>query len=264
VRKGPVIVLAALAAGVAAGALPALAADQSVTASGFTFSPSQVTVDAGDTVTWNNAGGTHNVVFDDGPAYTEPSLPSSDPWTRSRTFDDTGTFHYHCGFHGPSMSGSVVVVTPGSTPSPTPTPTPTATPTPTPTPTATATATPTGTATAKPTPAPETSGGALPVPTIAAVRVTPAVRGGRLRGSVRVEPAGATLAVVVRAAGRVAGRLERRVDRAGVTAFSVKLAPATRRRLAQRGRLRATVRITVRAGGRATTKTVKPLLRSAR
>jgi plastocyanin len=261
-------VLAALAAGVAAGALPALAADQSVTASGLSFSPSEVTIEAGDTVTWNNASGTHNVVFDDGPAYTEPSAPLGAPWTRSRRFDDTGTFHYHCGFHGAAMSGSVVVVTPGSlpTPTPTPAPTPTATPTrtPTPTPTATATATPAGTATATPTPAPGTSGGALRVPRLAAVRVTPAVRGGRLRGSVRVEPAGATLAVVVRAAGRVAGRLERRVDRAGVTAFSVKLAPATRRRLAQRGRLRATVRITVRAGGRATTKTVKPLLRSAR
>jgi plastocyanin len=256
VRKGPVIVLAALAGGVAAGALPALAADRTVTASGFSFSPSEVTVEAGDTVTWNNGGGTHNVVFDDGPAYTEPSTPSSELWTRSRRFDDTGTFRYHCGFHGASMSGSVVVVTPGSTPSPTPTPTPT--------PTATAMPTPTSTATATPTPAPETSGGALPVPRVAAVRVTPAVRGGRLRGSARVEPAGATLAVVVRAAGRVAGRLERRVDRAGVTAFSVRLAPATRRRLAQRGRLRATVRITVRAGGRATTKTVKPLLRSAR
>jgi plastocyanin len=89
-------------------AMPASAADQSVTASEFQFSPSDVTIDIGDTVTWTNAGGTHNVEFDDG-SYTQPPTPSSSSWTVDRTFNTAGTFRYHCGFHGASMPGVVRV-----------------------------------------------------------------------------------------------------------------------------------------------------------
>ena len=90
-------------------AIPASAADQSVTASpGIQFSPGDVTIDMGDTVTWNNGGGTHNVQFDDG-SFTEPPAPSSDDWTVPRTFDQPGIFRYRCGFHGASMRGVVRV-----------------------------------------------------------------------------------------------------------------------------------------------------------
>jgi plastocyanin len=90
-------------------AVPASAADQTVTAQpSIQWSPDEVTIDMGDTVTWNNAGGTHNVEFDDG-SYTEPSNPRPDDWSVNRTFDTPGTFRYHCGFHGPAMSGVVKV-----------------------------------------------------------------------------------------------------------------------------------------------------------
>jgi len=58
-RRGvvTVIVLTALAAAV----MPALAADETtITASDFRFTPSQVTIRAGDTVRFANSGGTHN------------------------------------------------------------------------------------------------------------------------------------------------------------------------------------------------------------
>ena len=89
-------------------AMPASAADQTVTASNTQFSPSDVTIDIGDTVTWNNAGGIHNVEFDDG-SYTQPPTPDSSSWSVNRTFDTAGTFRYHCGFHGASMPGVVRV-----------------------------------------------------------------------------------------------------------------------------------------------------------
>ncbi|HEX8052353.1 MAG TPA: plastocyanin/azurin family copper-binding protein [Thermoleophilaceae bacterium] len=88
---------------------PAMAADQSVSATNSnTFTPSTVTVNPNDTVTWTNQGGFHNVVFDDG-SFTDPAQPSFSMWTVQRKFPTAGSFKYHCGYHGTSMSGTVVV-----------------------------------------------------------------------------------------------------------------------------------------------------------
>jgi plastocyanin len=90
-------------------AVPASAADQSVTAMPSTeWSPDDVTIDLGDKVTWNNAGGVHNVDFNDG-SFTQPPQPSTSQWTVERTFDTAGVFRYQCGFHGAAMSGVVRV-----------------------------------------------------------------------------------------------------------------------------------------------------------
>jgi plastocyanin len=97
---------------------PAPAADQTVAAtSSNVFTPSSVTIDEGEKVTWRNQGGFHNVVFDDG-SYTQPSEPSFSAWTVDRTFPNAGTFRYHCGFHGSTMSGTVVVRDPQQPPPP--------------------------------------------------------------------------------------------------------------------------------------------------
>ncbi len=89
--------------------VPASAADQTVTAGpGTQWSPDDVTIDLGDTVTWNNAGGFHNVEFNDG-SFTQPAQPDSSSWTAQRTFETPGIFRYHCGFHGSAMSGAVRV-----------------------------------------------------------------------------------------------------------------------------------------------------------
>jgi plastocyanin len=159
VRGRPAVLALAAVAGAAVAVVPALAADQSVSTSGSAFVPRTVAVKPGEKVTWTNAGdGVHNVRFDDG-TYTMPASPSS-TWTVERTFNDVGSFRYHCQVHGApngsGMSGVVVVNAEGTVPTTTPAPTPTPTPTPTPSPTPSSTPPPGGSApppTAPPIPA---------------------------------------------------------------------------------------------------------------
>ena len=107
--------------GVFLGALTAapgaLAANQTVNATpSLTFSPNSVVINQGDTVTWNNTGGLHNVNFDDG-SYTMPASPSTSAWSVTRTFNTPGMFRYYCQVHGgpngSGMSGVVWVNGPG-------------------------------------------------------------------------------------------------------------------------------------------------------
>jgi plastocyanin len=108
----------ALVIGLALGALAgpgasALAVDQNVTANpDITWNPGTVTVDVGDTVHWHNNGGLHNVVLDNG-SFTGPLAPSSENWDTQFKFTTPGRFGYHCGNHGQSMTGVVVVKAPG-------------------------------------------------------------------------------------------------------------------------------------------------------
>jgi plastocyanin len=72
------------------------------------FSPSQLTVTAGTSVTFNNTSGTtHNVTFTtaDAPANVDDFASG----TRVVAFPTAGTYDYHCTIHGLSMSGVVVV-----------------------------------------------------------------------------------------------------------------------------------------------------------
>jgi plastocyanin len=103
----------ALVAALAVSAVSAPAANQTVTLDMTnTFTPAAVTVNQGETVTWKNNGGLHNVHFDDN-SYVQPASPQSAPWTVSRTFNTPGTFRYYCQVHGGpgglGMSGTVTV-----------------------------------------------------------------------------------------------------------------------------------------------------------
>jgi plastocyanin len=115
---------------------PAFGANQTVTATAAdTFTPNPVTVVQGDTVTWTNGGGNHNVHFDD-DSFVMPPTPSTDAWVAARPFSQIGSFRYYCEVHGGpggnGMSGTVVVnPTPpggggggGGTPGPGPAPGP--------------------------------------------------------------------------------------------------------------------------------------------
>ena len=112
----------AFLAGLALAVVPSLGADQSVTAGGSstTFDQKTVTVSEGESVTWTNAGGMHNVNFEDG-GFTQPPAPDTSPWKVTRTFSAAGTYRYFCQQHGGpggiGMSGTVVVV-PASTTAP--------------------------------------------------------------------------------------------------------------------------------------------------
>jgi plastocyanin len=76
------------------------------------FSPVDLSVVAGTTVTWNWAAGAvdHNVTFDDGehsPTQSSGSFP--------RTFSAAGTYPYHCTIHGAAvMHGTVTVASSSS------------------------------------------------------------------------------------------------------------------------------------------------------
>ncbi len=92
---------------------PAFGADYPVTATPVdTFTPDPVTVTQGDTVTWTNGGGNHNVHFDD-DSFIAPPSPSTDAWLAPRVFSQAGSFAYYCEVHGGpggnGMSGTVVV-----------------------------------------------------------------------------------------------------------------------------------------------------------
>lgn len=82
------------------------AADTSVTISDFEFAPTSVTVDVGDTVTWNNDGPTpHSATADDGEFDTGIFDAGE---SRSHTFEAAGTFAYFCTPH-PNMRGTITV-----------------------------------------------------------------------------------------------------------------------------------------------------------
>lgn len=71
---------------------------------GFAFTPAEMTINKGETVTWTNEdSATHDVASD---TFKSDSMKKGD--TFSYTFNETGTFDYICSFH-PSMKGTVIV-----------------------------------------------------------------------------------------------------------------------------------------------------------
>ena len=82
------------------------AASGSVTIADFQFTPAQITVNQGDTVTWTNNGPTpHSATAPDG-TFDTGIFPAGQ--SRSHTFTEAGTFSYICTPH-PNMHGTIVV-----------------------------------------------------------------------------------------------------------------------------------------------------------
>ena len=79
------------------------------------FSPANIIIAAGTTVTWQWGDGalSHNVVPDDGATPATSGPVANAPNTYQFTFDTPGTYHYHCASHGGingfGMSGTVTV-----------------------------------------------------------------------------------------------------------------------------------------------------------
>jgi plastocyanin len=79
-----------------------------VTTPNSTFSPANVTIPIGGTVTWQFSGTRHNVIFQ-GTAPAGGNIPDQEPGTSaSRTFATPGTFNYVCARHS-GMTGRVTV-----------------------------------------------------------------------------------------------------------------------------------------------------------
>jgi plastocyanin len=78
-----------------------------VTMEGIAFNPAEITVAAGDTVTWTNddsAG--HDVTADEFESGEPGGIAQGD--TFEHTFEEAGTFDYVCTVH-PGMEGTVTV-----------------------------------------------------------------------------------------------------------------------------------------------------------
>jgi hypothetical protein len=87
------------------------ASNASVSIGSFFFSPSDVSINVGDTVTWNWVGGSHSTTSDAGA--WDSSVMSSGSFQMA--FGNSGSFPYHCTPHSSFMRGSVTVLG-GNTP----------------------------------------------------------------------------------------------------------------------------------------------------
>jgi len=77
-----------------------------VSIANFEFTPAEVTIAPGESVTWtNDDGAPHGLEYNDGVKGTDLLLPGA---SFSRRFDRTGTYDYNCSVH-PYMTGRVVV-----------------------------------------------------------------------------------------------------------------------------------------------------------
>jgi plastocyanin len=114
-------IVRALGGGVMVAALvggTALAADQSVAISGFSYSPASVTVNVGDTVTWTNSDAQAHTATADDASWDTGNIGGSGG-TGAVTFATAGTFPYHCNIH-PQMTGTVTVEAAAATTAPGP------------------------------------------------------------------------------------------------------------------------------------------------
>jgi plastocyanin len=113
-RRFPLLLIAAVLGVLAARSFAAPGDAAVVAGPGNAFTPTIVNVPVGATVTFSNAGGEHDVRWDDGAVAPAPPTPSSN-WnvTPSRTFNAPGTYRYYCSVHGAAgglgMAGTITV-----------------------------------------------------------------------------------------------------------------------------------------------------------
>ncbi|WP_343631042.1 plastocyanin/azurin family copper-binding protein [Fluviicola sp.] len=88
-----------------------------INAQSMSWSPNDLTIDMGDSVTWvNNGSGSHNL---NGTTATYPANPESfgmptvgTTWTFGKRFNVPGIYMYRCDPHSSVMTGKVTVVDP--------------------------------------------------------------------------------------------------------------------------------------------------------
>lgn len=81
-----------------------------VTITNFKFEPKTLTVNEGDTITWDNKEGLHTVKSDT-DAFVSKNLKAGESF--SYQFTKAGKYPYHCAFHGSKggadMAGTIIV-----------------------------------------------------------------------------------------------------------------------------------------------------------
>jgi plastocyanin len=101
---GPII--GAMVAVATVAAEETKAAPNTITIDNFTFTPKELTVAVGTTVTWANHDDIPHNVVDKNKTFRSKALDTDDSFTY--TFATAGTFDYFCGLH-PHMVGQVIV-----------------------------------------------------------------------------------------------------------------------------------------------------------
>ena len=97
---------AALALVVTGASQPASLATKSVKITASAFSPANVTINTGDTVTWTNGDTkSHQVIANNG-SFASTTLAANKKY--SHVFNTAGTFNYHDALH-PTLKGKIVV-----------------------------------------------------------------------------------------------------------------------------------------------------------
>ena len=96
---------------------PSTAINHTITSAGLSWSPSTLNISVGDTVTWINTGGNHNV---NGTTTTFPLNPQSfgnsvgTGWTYQFVFTVAGTYNYQCDPHATMGMNGIINVQPTS------------------------------------------------------------------------------------------------------------------------------------------------------
>ncbi|CAN7279912.1 cupredoxin domain-containing protein [Caballeronia sp. LjRoot29] len=102
--------ITALWVAIALTAAPAFADTKPATVviDNFSFSPAQLSVAAGSTVTWENHDDMPHTIVDDATPREFKSAPLDSGDHFSQTFTKPGTYKYFCSIH-PHMTGTIVV-----------------------------------------------------------------------------------------------------------------------------------------------------------
>jgi len=74
----------------------------------FSFSPAQLSVASGSTVTWENRDDMPHTIVNDATPREFKSAPLDSGEHFSQTFSKPGTYKYFCSIH-PHMTGTIVV-----------------------------------------------------------------------------------------------------------------------------------------------------------
>jgi len=82
------------------------ASAKAVTIDNFSFSPADITVPAGTTLTWTNRDDIPHTVVADDQQFKSKALDTDEKF--SHTFDKPGTYSYFCSIH-PKMVAKVIV-----------------------------------------------------------------------------------------------------------------------------------------------------------
>lgn len=80
-------------------------ASQTISVANFAFAPASLTINAGETITWQNSDAVAHTIVSPG-LFSSPVLNQGGKFSYS--FVTPGQFQYHCGIH-PTMKGVIIV-----------------------------------------------------------------------------------------------------------------------------------------------------------